>query len=257
MVAAAVAIIAMGSGFGEQASPLPRTTITIPNTTVSFEMVQVPAGKIKIKDKEVEVKSHWVAVHELTWDVMDIYAYKLDLSQEQAAQGVDAESRPSKPYGAVDRGFGHKGFPALSMTFHNGTQFCAWLSKKTGKTFRMPTEAEWEYAARAGETSEPAKMEDYAITWENSDDQTQRVGSKKPNAWGLHDVLGNVGEWAMGLDGKPYICGGHFMAKRPVTKFSTRNAYAPNWQEADAHVPKSRWWLSDAPFVGMRVVCDL
>ncbi len=236
----------------------PETTeVKIPNTLVSFKMVKVPAGQIKVGDKTVDVKAHWVGQTEVTWDLYDIYAFRLDLTQDENAKGVDAESRPSKPYGAPDRGFGHQGYAALGMTANSAEQFCKWLNKKTGMKFRLPTEAEWEYSARAGATSDPDNLDDIAWWWENSDDGAQPVGKKKPNAWGLYDTLGNTWEWAIGLDGVPLVCGGAYNTKKKDTTYSARRAFNPKWQEADAHVPKSKWWLSDGPFIGMRVISDL
>lgn len=231
--------------------------VKIPNTLASFRLVKVPAGTIKIGDKTIDVKSHWVGQTEVTWDVYDIFAYRLDLTQEENAKGVDAEARPSKPYGAPDRGFGHKGYAALGMTANSANHFCAWLSKKTGMKFRMPTEAEWEYAARAGVAGDPTNHDEIAWYWDNSDDGAHPVGTKKPNPWGLYDTLGNTWEWAIGLDGVPLVCGGAYNAKAKDISPSSRRPFSPKWQEADAHVPKSKWWLSDGPHIGMRVVADL
>lgn len=228
----------------------------IPGSLVSFTMVKVPAGQIKIGDATVDIKPFFIGETEVTWDLYDIYAFRLDLTLKQQVEGYEAESRPSKPYGAPDRGFGHQGYAALGMTANAGEHFCKWLSKKTGKKYRLPTEAEWEYAARAGEATEPSPLEDYAWYWENADDAAHKVGSKKPNKWGLFDMLGNVLEWTIDLNGKPVTCGGCFKDKDAKVKFGSRQPYDPAWQEQDAHVPKSIWWLSDGDMVGMRVVCD-
>jgi len=230
--------------------------VKIPDSLATLRLIKIPAGAVKVGDKTVEVKSLWVGQTEVTWDVFDIYAFRLDLTQEQNAKGVDAEARPSKPYGAPDRGFGHQGYAALGMTANSAQKFCEWLSKKTGKAFRLPTEAEWEYAARAGASDAPSNLDEVAWYWDNADDVTHPVGKKKPNAWGLFDTLGNAWEWAIGLDGTAIVCGGAYNAKAKDVTFTSRKAYSPKWQEADAHVPKSKWWLSDGPFIGMRVVCE-
>lgn len=229
--------------------------VKIPGHLAAFQMVKLPEGRITIGGKEVAIEPVWMATTETTWDVFDIYAFRLDLTQEQQATEVEAKVRPSKPYGAPDRGFGHSGFAALGMTDNSAQRFCEWLSKKTGKKFRLPTEAEWEYAARAGAVNEPP-LADVAWFWDNADDTTHPVSKKKPNAWGLFDMLGNTWEWTIGNDGKPVVCGGSYAEKSNNVKFSARKHYDPKWQEADAHVPKSKWWLSDGPFIGMRVVCD-
>jgi formylglycine-generating enzyme required for sulfatase activity len=88
--------------------------------------------------------------------------------------------------------------PVASVSWKEAQEFCLELSRKEGRTYRLPTEAEWEYACRAGATSATAAGTDLAaVAWysENSDATTHPVGVKASNAWGLHDMLGNVAEW--------------------------------------------------------------
>ena len=126
---------------------------------------------------------------------------------------------------------------------------------KTGKKYRLPTEAEWEHACRAGAAAaKPQDLQANAWVWENGEDQAHPVGKKTPNAWGLYDMLGNVMEWCQGVDGKPVARGGSFIDKAADVSCSTRTHQTPDWQAADAQLPKSKWWLSDGPFVGLRVV---
>jgi formylglycine-generating enzyme required for sulfatase activity len=240
-------------------------TQEIPNTVVKFDMVAIPGGTLleasaNGQPRKVEIKPFWIGKTEVTWDEFDIYAFRLDLSQEDQAKGVDAASRPSKPYGAPDRGFGHAGYPALAMTVHSAQEYCNWLSKKTGKKFRLPTETEWEWAARANTLDAkhlaPAELEKVAWYWDTTEDKTQAVASKAPNAWGLYDTLGNVWEWCIGNDGQPCVRGGGYLSKVAEVHPGARQVQPPAWNENDPQNPKSRWWLSNAPFVGFRVVCE-
>ena len=108
-------------------------TESIPGHLPTFDMRRLPGGTLESQGKNVEVAPFAIGVTEVTWDIYDIFAYRLDLSQEEAVQQSVIESRPSKPYGAPDRGFGHQGFAALGMTDQAAQEFCRWLSAKTGK----------------------------------------------------------------------------------------------------------------------------
>jgi formylglycine-generating enzyme required for sulfatase activity len=248
-----------------QESEFKAYTEAIPNHLVKFEMLPIPEGTIDLPDPKtpgktatVKLKRFWMAKTEVLWDLYDIYAFRLDQSDEEKAKNADAESRPSKPYGAPDRGFGHQGYPAISMHQNAAEHFCKWLSAKTGKKYRLPTEAEWEYAARAGGPAkkvEGSDLESIAWFWDNSDDKTHPAGQLKPNAWGLVDMLGNVSEWVVMPEGsKPAVAGGSWRDKADKVHSGFRDFYTPDWQAQDAHTPKSRWWLSDGPHIGMRVV---
>ena len=237
-------------------------TESIPGSLVKFEMVPIPGGTVTQAGatKPTQVKPFWIAKTEVTWDAFDIFVFRLDQTEEQKAAGADAASRPSKPYGAPDRGFGHQGYPALAMTYHSAEQYCKWLSAKTGKKYRLPTEAEWEYAARAGNgATAPMGKDDLskvAWYWDTTEDKTQAVGTKAANAWGIHDVLGNVAEWCTGQGGTPVVRGGSYYDKAEKVQFAAREQQTPAWNANDPQNPKSRWWLANAPFVGFRVVCE-
>ena len=91
--------------------------------------------------------------------------------------------------------------PVVMVDRNDASAFCTWLSKKTGKTVVLPTEAQWEYACRAGTQTvyyfgdDPSKLGDYAWYDHNSGGMTHPVGLKKPNVWGLYDMHGNVRQW--------------------------------------------------------------
>src|ERR1700704_5081621 len=90
---------------------------TLKGTTVKFDLVQLPAGKITIAGKEVEIKPVWIGKTEVTWDEYDVFWQRTDLTAAEVQKGVDAENRPSKPYSPPDRGFGRAGWPAGSICY--------------------------------------------------------------------------------------------------------------------------------------------
>jgi len=237
--------------------------IKIPNSVVKFDVVQLPGGKVTIKDKDgnpktVEVKPFSIGKTEVTWDEYDVYWQRLDLSPEQRASGFDAENRPSKPYSAPDRGWGHAGFPAGSIHPLEAPKYVKWLSKVTGKKYRLPTEAEWQYACQAGgadkEIADKAKVKEQAWYINNSDDTTHEVAKKKPNAWGLHDMLGNVCEWVSKEDGTLTTAGGSYIDEAKDVNPDARAPFTPEWQRDDPQDPKGKSWMSNGAHVGIRVV---
>lgn len=235
----------------------------VPGSAESVRMAPIPAGTVVIEGPggellEARVGPIWMSAVEVTWDVYDAFALGLDEGME-LPEGVDALTRPSRPYIPVDRGFGRAGYPAISMSFHGAEEFCRWLSAATGRAYRLPTEAEWEHACRAGgvcPTEDPWGVDAFAWHAGNSEGKTQPVGLKEPNAWGLHDMAGNVAEWCVGLDGRPVTRGGGYV--HPVEGVGCGARLAPSWRwnESDPQEPKSQWWLADCSFVGFRIVRD-
>ncbi len=225
----------------------------IPGFLAKFRMVPLPDGEVDFGGKKRPIKGLYMSETEITWDVYDIWCFRMDLTAEQNAAQYDAKARPSKPYGAPDRGFGHQGYAAVGATSNSATLFCEWLSAKTGRKYRMPTEWEWEYAATPGAD---APLDDVAWYWENADDKTMPVKSKQPNPLGLYDLFGNVSEWVKTDDGKFVVRGGSYRDKTAAVGLKARAEYTIKWQENDPQVPKSRWWLSNGPHVGFRIVCE-
>jgi len=231
--------------------PPPAYDESVPAAAHSIRMVPVPGPGDR--------RGFWMSATEITWDAYDVYVFAPD---GELPEDADAVTRPSKPYIPPDRGFGHAGYPAISITFEGAKGFCAWLSARTGRTYRLPAEDEWEHACRAGASTEfcygddPAGLEPYAWFWDNADDTTHPAGAKRPNRLGLHDMHGNVMEWCVGRDGEPVARGGSYRDDPEDVGCGARALQKPAWNMNDPQIPKSRWWLSDAPFVGFRIVRD-
>jgi formylglycine-generating enzyme required for sulfatase activity len=246
----------------------------IPGTVVQFEMVPIPAGSLEYKigkgePRKAAVKRFWIGKTEVTHDELDVFRLGLDLPEAGRAMELEnliaARTRPSKPQGDPSWGFGHGGFPALSMTYHHAAKYSEWLSEKTGRKYRLPTEVEWEYACRAGGPAEGFTEEQLdKIAWwrgnsnteEHIDGKTHPVGTKAPNAWGVHDMLGNAWEWCTDVDGKPVARGGAYDKAGNSIQPSARFNKFEFWFVTQPQEPRSTWWYTDGKSIGFRVVCE-
>lgn len=233
--------------------------------------------------RQMEVSPFSIGVYEITHDQFDIF-----FKDEETSQGskADAITRPTPQYIDLSWNMGKEGgYPANSMSVDAALMFCRWLYQKTGKFFRLPTEAEWEFACRAGTNTEyffgnsPEKLGQYAWYRLNSNEKYQKVGLKKPNPWGLYDMLGNVAEWTMDQYDPEYfkkaannekdrimlpvsryprsIRGGSYLDEAKKLRSSSRQFSETSWNKRDPQLPKSRWWLTDGMFVGFRIVCPV
>jgi formylglycine-generating enzyme required for sulfatase activity len=404
------------------AAEMKRYTETIPGSKVTFDMLPIPGGTYAMgspagepghKDDEapqhkVTISPFWMERCEVTWNEFELWMYP-ELAKEGSKEVADAVTHPTKPYVEMSFGMGKDGFPAISMTQHAANTYCKWLSAKTGHFYRLPTEAEWEYACRAGTTTaysfgdDVSKLGEYAWYADNSDgtssvvfddienleafakrlkqsdnftkylntqlspatkqllagytegnnpqlqlslatdlDQLihhgtlyeaqrfagatissitmkmletkpagtelarmnraflqevypediarpdpdaklkyQKVGTKKPNPWGLYDMHGNVAEWtldqyvadaystfpASGVTDpwiratKPYphsARGGSWKDETPdLLRSAARLGSDRSWKIQDPQLPKSIWYHTDAQFLGFRIVRPL
>jgi formylglycine-generating enzyme required for sulfatase activity len=273
--------------------------VNIPGTAVSFQMALLPGGIFQMgspvneKGREADEGSHevtldsfWMGVYEVTWDEFYSFQFRhmdMDSSYNPSGFQADAIARPSPPYYDFTYGRGRAGgFPAATMTQQAALRYCQWLSDQTGDFYRLPTEAEWEYACRAGTKTtyswggQANKAGDFAWYYDNSSGSYQKVGSKKPNAWGLYDMHGNVAEWTLDFYTADYfqrldsssinpvvfpikkhsrtVRGGSFEDYMPQLRCADRLKSDPKWQARDPQIPKSKWWNPESPFVGFRIM---
>jgi formylglycine-generating enzyme required for sulfatase activity len=222
-------------------------------------MVLVPQSSVPVSGVARQVGPFYIGKTEVTWDMYDVFALKLD-TPEAPPGGADATARPSNPYGAPDYGWGHAGFPAISVTRQAAEAYTKWLSQKTGRVYRLPTEWEWQHAARlaaGGDSLTPDARE--AIAWHvgNAAAHTHPVGTKTADRLGLFDLFGNAAEWVL-TDGPSLATrGGSFRNVADDVGPAARAVQDEYWNERDPQLPKSRWWLSDGPFVGFRLVSEV
>ena len=242
-------------------------------------------GEFESPRRRVEVGPFWMATHETTWDLYRVFMFDLDRgARDPAAPWADAVSRPTPPYRPMDFGMGTDGFPAISMTQFAARQFTRWLSMKTGRFYRLPTEAEWEYACRAGgETpwsfgDDAGDIDRFAWHAGNSGRRYREVARLEPNAWGLFDLHGNVAEWTLDayadygeLGDEPLVDpvawpareyprsvrGGSWQDEPTNLRCAERRGSDRSWKRMDPQLPQSVWYHTNARFLGFRVVRPL
>lgn len=220
-------------------------TQSIGTTGLKIDLIPVPAGD--------GVESFWMSRTEIDWDTFDAFVFDVD---ELPVKGTpEAETRPTRPYMLVDRGFGHAGYPAISMSRRGADSFCRWLSELTGRTWRLPTTREWTRACDLGAVSTDA-MDAYAWYEANADWTTHPIATKKADALGFHDLHGNIAEWAITDKGDGVVMGGSYLSTADELGCRSSQPDTKDWNESDPQIPRSIWWLADAPFVGFRIVCD-
>ncbi len=204
------------------------------------------------------IKAFLIGRTEVAWEMYDVFWHKLDSTSRNSA--ADAIARPSMAYSVPDYGWGHNGYATQSISYHAAVQYAEWLSKKTGHRYRLPTEAEWEYAATLGTGGKPltrARIDSLAWHSGNANGTTHAMGKKHADALGLFDMYGNVTEWVQSEPGKAVTRGGSFRTDPVAMKPTLRLPQVPQWTERDPQLPSSTWWLTDGPFVGFRLVREL
>lgn len=186
-------------------------TETEPTLSLDFEpkMVRIPPGKFRMGSPETEQGRSSDEGPQRTVTIG--YAFEISQTEITFAQydAFASETKRPLPY---DRDWGRGNRPVINVNFNDAKAYVAWLSKKTGKKYRLPTEAEWEYVARAGSTTVywwgDAIGQNNAVCyycgsqWDGK--QTAPVGSFKPNAFGVYDTAGNVWEWTQDCWHKTY-----------------------------------------------------
>ncbi|EMI27010.1 Formylglycine-generating sulfatase enzyme [Rhodopirellula europaea SH398] len=277
---------------------------TIPKSGVEFELIAIPGGEFlmgspegeadRLEDegprRKVKVSPFWMGKHEVTWDEYEPFMMTEVRREKHGGwtdfdpathDAVDGVSQPTPPYTEMSFGMGQSGYPAVCMTQHAANKYCQWLSAQTGHFYRLPTEAEWEYACRAGTTSAYSfgddDLDEHGWYYDNSNDKYQKVGTKKPNPWGLHDMHGNVSEWTADAYGESYpvpedggvlinpwtvpewlyprvVRGGSWFDDPDRLRSSARLGSSEDWKQQDPQLPKSLWYHTDASWVGFRVV---
>jgi formylglycine-generating enzyme required for sulfatase activity len=283
----------------------------ITGTDATFKLIPIPGGEFLMgspADEEgrsdfegpqvkVRVSPFWMGTHEVAWKEYSQYMDSLDMRARNLAEGSsrseqdpwsDAVSRPTPPYVPMDFDMGVDGYPAISMTQFAAKQYTKWLTMKTGRFYRLPTEAEWEYACRAGTTGAfsfpEGELDDHGWWFDNCDGQYMKLGTRKPNPWGLYDMHGNVAEWCLDAFSKdgyadlalqakegpvvdpirwpkalyPRVArGGHWDEDPERLRSASRRGSNDDWKVQDPQLPKSIWYHTDAPWLGFRVVRPL
>lgn len=268
--------------------------VKIPGTDVSFDLVYVPGGTFRmgsdagapgadddeIPAHEVRVAPFWIGRHEVTHDEFDRFRHRrLDSAATALAADpfdVDGVTRPSPPYEDPAHGMRKSGHPAVGMTRRAALAYARWLSEKTGRLFRLPTEAEWELACRLG--SAPVADGEASGAWVEgvADRRYRAVGEGPMDALGLVDLRGNVAEWVLDSydagayatragepvevdpvvgdppSGRGVVRGGSY--RDALVRCADRQPEDARWKRRDPQIPKSRWWNTDSPHVGFRLV---
>jgi formylglycine-generating enzyme len=275
-------------GYNEGIEGSEETIAMVPVTGGSYFMGSNSGHVGEGPPHKVEVADFWMGAYEITWDQYLLFSGQRNNQANpdrgtEVSLGVDAIASATTPYVDMSHGMGKKGYPVINVTQYAALTFCKWLSAKTGRFYRLPTEAEWEYACRAGTEgdyffgNDTTALGEYAWFKGNSGKKYHPVGQKTPNPYGLYDIHGNVAEWTMdqynsgtyaSREGKlsvdPWVVpeklyprtvrGGSWMDEALILRSAARTGSDAKWKRIDPQIPKSRWWFTNAPHVGFRIV---
>ena len=271
---------------------------SIPGTDVSIDLVPVTGGTFMMGSRddekgrkddegpqhEVMVDDFWIGQYEINWEQYEAFVFRKtdedNFTADLEALGIDGVSAATAPYVDMSDGMGKAGYPAIGMTQYAALTYCKWLTAKTGNFYRLPTEAEWEYACRAGSSeaysfgNDTKELGDYGVYKKNSEFAYARTGTKQPNQWEIYDMSGNVSEWVMDqYDGDFYassesdnpwnrpetlyprvVRGGSWRDGPSDCRCAARKGSKPRWKMQDPQIPKSQWWHTNVFYIGFRVV---
>ena len=268
----------------------------IPGSGLSIAMVPIKGGDFKMGSQKSEkgrnknegpvhlvvVDDFWMSSLEITWDQYELFLTRqidhVGRPKGSIELNIDGVSGATMPY----ENFNKSGYPANNMTQYAASQFCKWLTAKTGHYCRLPTEAEWEYACRAGNQTaysfgnKSDDLHEYGWYKKNSAGNLQKGGLKIANDHGLYDMHGNIAEWVLdSYDPEGYIGrqsgainpikkkktiyprvvrGGSFKDEADQLRSTSRDFSKKRWKQRDPQIPKSLWWHTDATHVGFRII---
>jgi formylglycine-generating enzyme required for sulfatase activity len=234
-------------------------TVILPN--FNPEMVDIPAGKFNMGSNENENEK---PIHEVIVPAFQIGKYPITQAQYQAVMGYNPSRFSGNPQNPVE-----------TINWFDAQEFCEKLSQLTGKNYRLPTEAEWEYACRAGTKTrfsfgdDENQLGDYAWFDGNSNNTTHPVGEKQPNPWGIYDIHGNVWEWCADQYHESYARkpdnikenGSIAWRDNNITNNSSIIRRGGSWGSYPGNCRSVSWdrYVADdySNDLGFRVVCDL
>lgn len=233
------------------------------SVTNDENFVRIKAGHFMMGSDDKDALSHEKPLHRV--EIMqDFYICKYQVTMKEYMEFVK-QSNSHFPEWSDDEHYSGQNFnddaPVIDISWEDAKAYCVWRSKKAKKRYQLPTEAQWEYACRAGTTTQysfgddEAKLEEYAWYHDNANGKAHCVGDKKPNLWGLYDMHGNVweyceDEWSDNYDLTPRDGSANKSGSQShVIRGGSWNYWAPNCRSSVRY--NKNYWVN---YVGFRVV---